>query len=368
MFKSTNNFFKKVYKGNVSDIDIKNYVYVITENEHHKLITLQKDLSFFIFVIKDEIESNITPENWTEKIEYYSKKGENIPSEIHTNYISKKLNERNENKELKEEFEYYDLEKIFYPYELFCIRQLENYINNLIGLKENIYTFSEDFIKSYDKNLKRHFQEFKTSDELNYIEYEFKRYKTGIESINYIETDPKIKRTLNNKEKELFGIFTQKNLFNTFQRQNNYRINIENFKYKAKENLEFVFIAFNEILSFLGQKKLNIETPKLTKKHKDIFCNNGFELFEAFAKLHILDKYIDFSFLFQQMKFNGYILDIKHLKFMNWLLENEYINPKEHEKFLIEKSFRSLKKCAFGTRLDLYLKLKDSIIPTSSDL
>lgn len=323
MFKSTNNFFKKVFRGNVSDIDIKNYIYVITENEHSKLKTLQRDLSFFIFVKKEEIESNITPENWTEKIEYYSKKGEKIPSEIYTNHIGKKLNERNNNKEIEEEFEYYDLEKIFYPHEMFCIRQLENYINNLISLKENIYTFSEDFIKSYDKNLKLHFEEFKTSDELNYIEYEFKRYKTGIESINYIETDLKIKRTLNNKENELFGIFTQKNLFYTFQRQNNYRINIENFKYKAKENLEFVFIAFNEILSFLEQKKSNIKNPIKTPKHENIFCNNGFELFE-----YILKEYI------KPINTKGRQSDLIFYYWKMYKNETQYIHQKPTEFFI----------------------------------
>jgi hypothetical protein len=145
-------------------------------------------------------------------------------------------------------------------------------------------------------------------------------------------------------------------------------------KVEKKKVLSFDMFSKQEKTNFLNELMNNnlnskvIKKIKTTPKHENIFCNNGLELFEAFAKLHIIDKYIDFSFLFQQMKFNGYILDIKHVKFMDWLLENEYINPKEHETFLIEKSFRSLKKCAFGTRVDLYLKLKNGIIPVSSDL
>lgn len=96
--------------------------------------------------------------------------------------------------------------------------------------------------------------------------------------------------------------------------------------------------------------------------------NKTFSLFEAFTKQHILEPYIDFSFIFQQMKFNGYILDIKHLKFMQWLHENNYLNDKEYSAFKIEKSFRSLKKCAFGTRVNLYLQLQNNIIISSSDL
>ena len=130
-------------------------------------------------------------------------------------------------------------------------------------------------------------------------------------------------------------------------------------------------ISFKRNLKIITENEIKQQFQTIKNqipKHQTIFCNNGFELFEAFSKLHIIDKYIDFSFLFQQMKFNGYILDIKHVKFMDWLLENEYINSKEHKTFLIEKSFRSLKKCAFGTRVDLYLKLKNSIIPINSDL
>ena len=67
------------------------------------------------------------------------------------------------------------------------------------------------------------------------------------------------------------------------------------------------------------------------------------------------------------MKYNGYISDVKHVKFMNWLKENQYINNKEYSFFIEQNSFRSLKKCAFGTRVDLYLKLQEDIIQSDSD-
>jgi len=95
--------------------------------------------------------------------------------------------------------------------------------------------------------------------------------------------------------------------------------------------------------------------------------NKTFTLFEAFTNNHIIDKYIDFSFIFQQMKHNGYILDIKHLKFMEWLNKNNYLTEKEYEDFKVKNSFRSLSKCAVGTRLNLYYKLQEDIITSSSD-
>lgn len=127
----------------------------------------------------------------------------------------------------------------------------------------------------------------------------------------------------------------------------------------------------------LGQlKQLEIETPQSEPIHENknpfpkIFTGNDtktFTLFETFTKRHLIDKYIDFSFIFQQMKYNGYISDIKHVSFMKWLKENNYINNKEYSYFYEQNSFRSLKKCAFGTRVDLYLKLQEDIIQSDSD-
>jgi hypothetical protein len=134
MFKSTNSFLKKVYKGKVADIDIQNYIYIITiEHDPFNLFKLQKDVDFFVYLKINELESNITPENWTEKIDLYESKGENVPMKTHINYIHKSLNERNNNKDLIEEDTYFDTEKIFYEHDLFCIRALQNYIKSLIS-------------------------------------------------------------------------------------------------------------------------------------------------------------------------------------------------------------------------------------------
>lgn len=147
------------------------------------------------------------------------------------------------------------------------------------------------------------------------------------------------------------------------------------FRYKCKnENLiNFCtqlldFIKLSDVFNYSQTTTRNLDIRQ--NPFPLIFTgtnNKTFSLFETFTKQHILDKYIDFSFIFQQMKFNGYISDIKHLKFMEWLNENNYITEKEYSDFKIEKSFRSLKKCAFGTRVDLYLKLQKEIIQSNSD-
>lgn len=128
-----------------------------------------------------------------------------------------------------------------------------------------------------------------------------------------------------------------------------------------------------ERLRQLNELKTEIQKTTINENKNPfpkIFSGNDaktFTLFERFTKQHIIDKYIDFSFLFQQMKYNGYISDIKHINFMNWLKENQYINDNEYSFFIIKNSFRSLKKCAFGTRVDLYLKLEEELIKSHSD-
>jgi hypothetical protein len=171
---------------------------------------------------------------------------------------------------------------------------------------------------------------------------------------------------------------------------------IENLDYfKKKEILiKYKYLSLTDEDLFVDKKdktlasKIDLEIERLTQLNElereiqettinenknpfpKIFSGNDaktFTLFETFTKQHIIDKYIDFSFLFQQMKYNGYISDIKHINFMNWLKENQYINDNEYSFFIIKNSFRSLKKCAFGTRVDLYLKLEEELIKSHSD-
>lgn len=74
--------------------------------------------------------------------------------------------------------------------------------------------------------------------------------------------------------------------------------------------------------------------------HKDVF--NCFELY--INRNHIVEPYIDYSYLFQRLKKEKLILDIKHFPFMEWLKEKGYIKELLFEEFLKKESFRSLKK------------------------
>ena len=60
---------------------------------------------------------------------------------------------------------------------------------------------------------------------------------------------------------------------------------------------------------------------------------------------YIIDKYVDYSYLFQRMLFKNIIYkNTKHHDFMIWLKENSFINENTYNDFYEKNSFRSLKK------------------------
>jgi hypothetical protein len=141
-FNNTNEFFEEVATGNVTIIDIKRYVNSITDNHNLEYLkSLKYDLSFFIFMYNEDLHAEITDADWQEKFKYYKEKGEKIPVIRYENF-ERKLNEKKglPFEHLPEFTESFDVEKIFYPYELFSIKQLENYIKNLIENNENPQT------------------------------------------------------------------------------------------------------------------------------------------------------------------------------------------------------------------------------------
>lgn len=138
-FNDTNEFFEEVATGNVTNIDIKRYVQTITDNHNFGFLkSLQFDLGVFKAMHIEDLEADITDKDWEQKIEYYKQKGEKLPVYKIENY-ERRINKHKGQpfEHLPEYYELYDLEKIFYPFELFSIRQLENYIKSLIENNEN---------------------------------------------------------------------------------------------------------------------------------------------------------------------------------------------------------------------------------------
>lgn len=138
-FNSTNDFFEMVATGNVANIDIKRYINSITDNHNLEYLkSIAYDLSLFISIYSEDLMAEFTEKDWLEKINYYEERGEEIPVIVYEN-IERKLNKTKGKpfEHLPEFRERYDVEKIFYPYDLFSIRQLEYYIKTIIDNNEN---------------------------------------------------------------------------------------------------------------------------------------------------------------------------------------------------------------------------------------
>lgn len=134
MFKNTYDFFDSVREGNVSQIDIQEFVYKKTKkHKTDRLKTLLSDIEFYLFAEKDFLIAEITPEMWEQKHNHYKEKGEKTPYTEYESLIPK-FTETGEIDTTKKRdiIRIYDEENLFFPHDFFCIYQLKNYVTGLI--------------------------------------------------------------------------------------------------------------------------------------------------------------------------------------------------------------------------------------------
>src|SRR5699024_9801967 len=113
--------------------------------------------------------------------------------------------------------------------------------------------------------------------------------------------------------------------------------------------------------------KHQLKNLKLTSKPKfeniDIGPFREFENYEKFKtyidRKHIIDPYIDHSYLFQRLKYENFIEEIQHLKFSKWLLKNGFITEKIHQEISIKNGFYSLDKSKSGARINNFNNIFD---------
>lgn len=135
---------------------------------------------------------------------------------------------------------------------------------------------------------------------------------------------------------------------------------------KDIENFETDFIAEEVVESFFSSIAYNPKsTSELFKRFKEIVTNKinefnilptdsifidvkSFDCFENYVKLHIIEPYSDYSFLFQMLKHYKLIKTMKHLEFMIWLYDNNYIKENTKELLISFGCFKSKSK-SFAT-------------------
>jgi len=127
-----------------------------------------------------------------------------------------------------------------------------------------------------------------------------------------------------------------------------------------RRKLQFELIRIKEI-NLIIRELIGIAKPN---PYEGVFKGDddkSFRLFEKFIKKHYLNPFTDFSFIFQYMKNDGYILDLKHKFFMEWLYENSFIQEKDFRKFMDRLNFTALSKLNDSSRLNSYLEIKEAI-------
>lgn len=139
---------------------------------------------------------------------------------------------------------------------------------------------------------------------------------------------------------------------------------VEPQKKKVLEDANKIQLEFNSFIKIEAQ-----ETKKNSKlKYPDFFKNlEGFLIFSEFIENDIADPLTDFSFIFQNLKHDKYIHDIKQKTFYNWLFESNYIKENELNKILINNGFKPKSKCFSEKRFNKYLKLKEKHSNTDSE-
>jgi hypothetical protein len=132
-----NEFFEKVYNGELTDLEIYNYLEKITEHFNHDKTKLAlNDLGFFMFLLREELESNC---NFNEIIgdNKKYKSMDDVPYKLVKNLFNGSTRKS------------YDYEALFFPYQLFTLQKVKNLLNQKLGVIKK----RKNFLQSIDKNL-----------------------------------------------------------------------------------------------------------------------------------------------------------------------------------------------------------------------
>ena len=88
-------------------------------------------------------------------------------------------------------------------------------------------------------------------------------------------------------------------------------------------------------------QQINNPVSLLTSIFIETISNNNFN---NYLKLHIVEPYVDYSYLFQRMLKENIIVKTKHLDFTNWLFDNQHISENIKDLIIKNNGFRSLSK------------------------
>lgn len=258
--------------------------------------------------------------------------------------------------------------------DVFCFKKLNNdYQPSLKIYKNNYETSLNSFITEYDENTELRFLE----SQLYFCITEINVQKSIIQSLEQRceGTFNYIRNRLN--ERHFVYLKTQKCQFGNIPIIPKIEQKIDDLgELRAPTIIAFTnededdevldtyattqnFIKFisNRITSlylindFLKNRKQQIEKPQQNNfsTNKIFVETKSLENFKNYLRLHILEPYVDYSYLFQRMLIENIIKKTKHLEFVNWLFKNKFITESIKDKFIEKGSFRTLNK-SFSTQ------------------
>lgn len=139
-------------------------------------------------------------------------------------------------------------------------------------------------------------------------------------------------------------------------------------KQRGLKDNNLIYLS-DKLICYLNGRKPLVESKESSNPFLHIFIgdsNKPFELFSQYLGQYLIEPFIDFSFIYQQMKKDGYIHKMQHLSFAEWAKKEQLINKKLLDDIYEKKSLRSLRKATSTHRLNNYKLLKDKIFKTTS--
>lgn len=209
---------------------------------------------------------------------------------------------------------------------------------------QSIPSFKHD----YEIELRRFISENRDKSEIDFLKKQIEFYNSEIDRISLI-TDGDIKNFMlpvlqemiefknSTVDEKIDWINLEVEIRRGFINDKIISCNFRIIEYEIKLNR---LIPKQEKEEFKPNEKEVLSSSEL-RIFKDY---NTFELFKLYIKRHIIEHYVDYSFLFQRLLNGKLIYRIRHKTFMYWLKEDKYITEATLDKFLQNDGFRSPSK------------------------
>ena len=210
------------------------------------------------------------------------------------------------------------------------IKDIINYLTQVYN-KEDLSNINQDFFLSkpeLDKLLDKYYLQFENSDEQN---------KAVAHNLEILD---KLSFNKNEKGYKLFKDLTRESNLNLSKD--------EHIKYASS----IYYHLTNSFINKLREEGIDVsENP-----YPEIFKSGTvYNKFLAYAENHIIDPYLDYSYLKKRLEHDGLIHRTKDNDFMRILFEDmNLINEKEYDRYLQKNKLTSLGKSQSENRVNNY--------------